>query len=206
LRKFIWAFVACPGLTASVFAASASVAAAGGCQRRAPNLSPGLNSSSQPFSYNFGGDLSGCQSSEAGSPASGTVGAGQTVVERVTNSIREPPTQSYQEPVPTGNGGCGSSTTSGSALVAWADGTYTVFNYSTTGALAAVVLTGSVAPSMTLTATNAQAGDPTTFTIATDRYSGDSTAGLWPSSRRIPRRAPPAGATIARLVAQSAAG
>ena len=31
---------------------------------------------------------------------------------------------------------------------------------------------------MTLNAVNAQAGDPSTFTIATSRYSGDATNGL----------------------------
>jgi hypothetical protein len=209
LRKFIWAFVACLGLTASVFAASASAAAGGGCQLQGTaNLSPGLNSSSQPFSYNFGGNLSGCQSSEAGSPASGTVAAGQTVAEQVTNSITgATDTVTYQEPVPTGSGGCGSSTTSGSALVTWADGTHTVFSYSTTGALAAVVLTGSVSPSMTLTATNAQAGDPTTFTIATNRYSGDSTAGLLAFQPPDPTACTTsAGATIAAISGAVALG
>src|SRR5204863_8689075 len=87
-------------------------------------------------------------------------------------------TVTYQEPMPSGSGGCASSTTSGSALITWADGTHTVVSYSTTGALAAVNLSGSVAPSLTLTAVNAQEGDPTTFTIATNRFAGDSASGL----------------------------
>ena len=179
MRKLMWAFLACLGIAVPIFASPASAQSLGGCELQGTaNFSPGLNSSSQPFSYNFGGNLSGCRSSEAGTPESGTVAAGQTLNEQVTNSITgATDTVTYQEPVPTGSGGCASSTTSGQALVTWADGTHTVLSYATTGALAAVELTGSVAPSMTLSATNAQAGDPSTYTIATSRYAGDSADG-----------------------------
>ena len=99
--------------------------------------------------------------------------------EQVTNSkTGTTDSVTYQEPVATGTGGCASSTTSGSALITWADGTQTVVSYATTGALAAVNLSGSVAPSMTLSAVNAKEGDPATFTIATNRYAGDSAGGL----------------------------
>jgi hypothetical protein len=167
-------------LTLFVFAPMASAQSAGGCQLQGTaNFSPGLNSSTQTFSYNFGGALSGCQSSESGAPTSGTVAAGQTLTEQVKNSITgATDTVTYQEPVPTGSGGCASSTTSGSALTTWSDGTHTVESYSTTGALAAVNLSGSVAASMTLSAINPPAGDPTTFTIATNRFAGDAASGL----------------------------
>jgi hypothetical protein len=158
---------------------AASAQSLGGCQLEGTaNLSPGLNASSQPFSYNFGGALSGCQSSQSGAPTSGTVSAGRTVAEQVVNSVTgATDTVTYQEPGPTGTGGCANSTTKGTALAAWADGTNTVVSYSTTGALAAVNLSGSVAPSMTLSAVNPAAGDPTTFTINTTRSSGDSASG-----------------------------
>ena len=167
-------------LTLFVFAPTASAQSAGGCQLQGTaSFSPGLNSSTQTFSYNFGGALSGCQSSESGVPTSGTVAAGQTLTEQVKNSITgATDTVTYQEPVPTGSGGCASSTTSGSALTTWSDGTHTVESYSTTGALAAVNLSGSVAASMTLSAINPPAGDPTTFTIATNRFAGDAASGL----------------------------
>jgi hypothetical protein len=167
-------------LSLFVLAASATAQSAGGCQLQGTaNFSPGLNSGAQPFAYNFGGALSGCQSSESGVPASGTVAAGQTLTKQVKNSITgATDTVTYQEPVPTGNGGCASSTTSGTALVTWVDGTETVLSYSTTGALAAVNLSGSVVASMTLTAVNPPAGDPTTFTITTNRFAGDSASGL----------------------------
>jgi hypothetical protein len=167
-------------ITVFVIAPSASASSAGGCQLQGTaSFSPGLNSSPQPFSYSFGGGLSGCQSSEAGAPTSGAVEAGKTLVEQVKNSkTGATDAVTYQEPTPSGSGSCASSTTSGSALVTWADGTHTVLSYSTTGALAAVNLSGSVAPSLTLTAINAAEGDPTTFTIATDRFAGDSASGL----------------------------
>ena len=58
-------------------APSAFAASGGGCQLQGnANISPGLNSSAQNFTYNFGGNLSGCQSSDAGAPATGTVSAG----------------------------------------------------------------------------------------------------------------------------------
>lgn len=159
---------------------SAGAQSLGGCQLQgAARFSPGLNSSSQAFSYDFSGALEGCQSSQSGAPTSGAVSAGQTISEQVTNSITgATDTVIYQQPIPSGSGGCGSSTTQGEALATWSDGTVTVVSYSTTGALAAVDLSGSVVPSMTLSAVNAAPGDPTTFTISTTRYAGESATGL----------------------------
>src|SRR5947208_12141216 len=170
----------CLAVTLFVIAPSAFASSVGGCQLQGTaNFSPGLSSSTQPFSYKFGGNLSSCQSSEAGVPTSGTVEAGKTLAEQVKNAkTGATDTVTYQEPIASGNGSCASSTTSGSSLVTWADGTHTVVSYATTGALAAVNLSGSVAPSVTLTAVNAQEGDPTTFTIATNRFAGDSASGL----------------------------
>src|SRR6185503_2698249 len=105
----------------------------GGCQLDGTaSFSPGLGANAQNFSYSFHGGLSGCQSSEAGSPASGT----------------------------------------------WADGTKTVIDYSTSGAAAAVHLDGTVASSVTLQAINPQPGQPTSTTVTTTRYAGDSSQGL----------------------------
>jgi hypothetical protein len=180
LRKLMLGCLGCLALSMFVLAPSASAQSLGGCQLQGTaNFSPGLNSGSQAFAYNFEGALSGCQSSEAGVPTSGTVAAGKTLTEPVKNSITgATDTVTYQQPAPTGSGGCGSSTTSGTALVTWADSSQTVLSYSTTGALAAVNLSGSVVPSMTLTAVNPPAGDPTTFTITTSRFAGDSAGGV----------------------------
>jgi len=180
LRRLIIVSLGCLAAALLVAAPSAFASSVGGCQLQGTaSFSPGLNSSAQAFTYSFGGALGGCQSSEAGVPASGAVEAGKTLTEQVKNSkTGATDTVSYQEPIPTGNGSCVSSTTSGTSLVTWVDGTHTVLSYATTGALAAVNLSGSVAPSITLTAVNAQEGDPTTFAIATNRFAGDSARGL----------------------------
>jgi hypothetical protein len=151
------------------FAPTASAASGGGCQLQGTaNISPGLNATAHAFTYNFGGNLSGCQSSEAGAPATGTVSAGQAITVGG---------QQFQEPTASGNGSCGSSTTSGIAVVTWADGTNTVVQYTTTGALAAVQLQGTVIASVTLPAINPAPGQPTSTTVTTTRYAGGSSVG-----------------------------
>ena len=180
MRRFIIGTSTCVALAFCVLAQAASAQSIGGCELQgSASFSPGLGTSSQAFSYSFSGKLAGCASSESGAPASGTVEAGKTLSEQVKNSITgATDTVTYQEPPSTGSGGCASSTTSGTSLVTWADGTDTVISYATTGALAAVELSGEVAESITLTATNAQSGDPTTYTIKTNRFAGDSAHGL----------------------------
>ena len=178
MRKFALLGVVTAAL-AVAFAGPAGAASGGGCQLQGnASFAPGLGSTSKPFTYSFAGNLTGCQSSVAGSPTAGTVEAGKTVTVQVVNSITgATDTVTYQEPVPTGTGGCTNSTTSGIGVVRWSDGTVTVLDYDTTGAAAAVSLSGSVIPSVTLNATNAQAGDPTTLTISTTRYAGYSSQG-----------------------------
>ncbi len=85
--------------------------------------------------------------------------------------------EQFQEPVSTGTGGCTNSTTSGTGIVTWADGTVTVVEYTTTGAAAAVKLDGKVVPSVTLPAINPQPGQPTSTTISTTRYPGATALG-----------------------------
>jgi hypothetical protein len=139
-------------------------------------FSPGLNSSSQEFNYELTGNLEGCQ---AGAPTSGTLSVGAVISEQVTNAVTgATDTVEYQQPIPTGSGGCGGIATEGQALETWADGTQTVVSYSTTGALAGAPVSGSVASSMTLSAVNPALGDPATFTIETTRYAGESIVGL----------------------------
>jgi hypothetical protein len=159
------------GLSLFVAASAPSLAqSAGGCQLQGTaNFSPGLNSSAQPFSYNFAGNLTGCQGTQPGVPATGVVSAGDAV------SVNG---QQFQEPVPTGTGGCANSTTSGIAIATWADATQTVIQYSTSGAAAAVQLSGTAVPSVTLQAINPLPGQPTSTTITTTRYGGQAANGL----------------------------
>ena len=144
------------------------------------------------------GAMGSCQSNVAGAPTMGTVSAGIQLQETVTltntrpgvctngfcddritactSSSQCPPVVTtiqgpvlYQEPIPQGSG---SSTTAGTALVAWNDGKNTVTDYATTGALAALQLQGTVIASMTLTlvASSVPAGytAPPTYVINSD--------------------------------------
>jgi hypothetical protein len=133
-------------------AVTASAQSGGGCALQgSAGFSPGLSTTAQNFSYSFTGSLSNCQSSTSGAPASGTVFAG-------TNGL----------PVPTGNGSCASSTTSGIAVIQWSDASTTVIQYTTSGAAAAVSLQGTVIPSVTTS---------TGTTYTTTRYTGDTADG-----------------------------
>jgi len=180
------AIVLAAGLTAAVLwvahpgapPAEAQNTGGGECQLQGvANLSPPLTTTSGGFAYNFTGNLSSCQSNVAGAPTTGTVSAGVQLPETVTlRNISTGGTTTgtvlYQEPIPQGSGSCGSSTTAGESLAAWGDGKNTVVDYSTTGALAAVQLQGTVVASMTLTlvASSVPAGftAPSTFSIVTD--------------------------------------
>lgn len=143
----------------------------GGCQLSgvASFAPPGLTTTAGPFSYSFSGTLSGCNDVSGdgpGGPAGGTVSAGTTItVGGVT----------YQEPAATGNGSCLSSTTSGTSFVQWDDGTLTIIEYTTSGALAGVALQGTVVPSAQVTD---PAGNPATLTTNSTRTAaGDGAAG-----------------------------
>jgi hypothetical protein len=156
-------------LCAFTFAQGASAASGGGCQLKGTaSFAPGLSTTSQPFTYSFSGDLTGCQSTEAGSPATGFVQAGGTYTDPASGNA-------YVLPDSTGTGGCASSTTQGLSLITWGDGTRTIEQYTTSGAAAAVKLDGSVVDSTTL-----QPVDPLDppLTVTTTRYNGDASNGL----------------------------
>ena len=193
LHLRLWAGLSATAIaaTALVMASAPAAAASGGsCQLAGTAaFSPGLTNTAGNFNYSFSGSLSSCQSTDATAPATGTVEAGQTrsvsyswTYTDTTGTHSGTATAVYQEPVPTGNGSCATSTTAGTAFIGWADGTSTVETYSTTGAAAAVNLTGSVVPSGTLTLASytgpTQAPPASTLTIATTRYSGDNSQGL----------------------------
>lgn len=151
------------------FVAGPSFAAPGGgeCQLDGvANFHPGPGTNpTGPFAYDFGGDLSGCNSSEAGAPAGGHITAGQVISIAGT---------SYKESTPTGSGSCAEGTTKGTSIVQWADGTISVIDYTTTSAAAGVALQGTVVPSATVT--NLSTNTPAT--INTTRYLADGAAGV----------------------------
>jgi hypothetical protein len=99
--------------------------------------------------------------------------------------------------VPTGNGSCASSTTSGIAVVQWADGFTTVVQYSTSGAAAAVALQGSVIASVT---------SSTGTTYTTTRYAGDSALGTLAFEPPDPTACAGAGVTSAGIDGSVALG
>lgn len=140
-----------------VTAASAATPNGGSCVLSGTaNFSPGLSTSSTSFNYSFTGQVSNCESNN-GAPASGSESAGEPItIGGVT----------YQEPAAQGTGGCSNSTTSGISITTWADGSYTVVSYKTTGAAAAVSLQGTVIPSVTVNGPNGA-----TATIATNQKS-----------------------------------
>jgi hypothetical protein len=169
LARFTIAAI-CGLFIATATAAPSLAQSAGGCQLQGTaNFSPGLSSNAQPFAYSFEGNLSGCQGTQSGVPAAGVVSAGKTV----TISGEQ-----FQEPAASGSGGCASSTTNGIAIATWADATETVIEYSTSGAAAAVQLSGKTIASITLPAINPLPGQPTSTTITTTRYGGQSAGGL----------------------------
>lgn len=141
----------------------------GGCELDGTaNFAKPLTTNSVTTSYDFNGTLSTCNGSypETG----GTVEAGQTI------TIGGVAYQSLGAPSLTG--GCTNSTTSGLAFVAWNNGKYSEISYSTTGAAAAVGLTGNFkSGSLTLTSVAVDAnGNHTTISVPL-AYGGDYAGG-----------------------------
>ena len=170
--------------------ATPAVAAQGGgeCQLNGTaNFDPpGLTAAGGNFSYSFTGSLSGCNSSFSSAPAQGAIAAGKAYT--VTVSGIDPTTGAwsvtYALPQATGSGGCAQSTTKGTSVTTWPDGTTTVATYTTTGALASVALQGTVVASATMNEVSSTgtvpAGTPTTHTVSSTNTfypAGDGVAG-----------------------------
>ena len=148
---------------------------------------PGLTATGGNFTYSFSGALSGCNSNVSGAPAKGTIAAGNAYTQTVsgTDPTTGPWSVTYALPQATGSGGCAQSTTAGTSVTTWPDGTKTVATYNTTGAAAAVGLQGTVVASATLKEVSSTgtvpAGTPTTSTVTSTNTTfptGDGVAGL----------------------------
>jgi hypothetical protein len=99
-------------------------------------------------------------------------------------------------PRATGNGSCASSTTSGTAVAFWEDGTRTVVTYATSGVTAAVALQGAVADSVTLAPVNPA---DTPLTLTTTRWAGHSARGALAFEASPDQCNAPAGVTAAGI-------
>jgi hypothetical protein len=144
-------------------APSGAMAAGGGfCHLKGTaNFTTPLTMTDKAFGYSFHGTLGGdapCVGSDPG--ITGVVTAGETF-------------NGFPEPRPSGKGSCGSSTTSGISFVQWSDGKVTIVDYDTTGAAAAVALTGTVLNSYTLKS----ADGLSSLTVRTTRYAGGYSGG-----------------------------
>lgn len=158
-------------LAGLLFVIAPARAEAGGCQLQGTaTFTPGLSNTAGNFTYGFTGSLTSCQSTNSGAPATGTVEAGQVYTDPTTG-------EKFQEPAATGSGTCANGTTSGTSMITWADGTRTIISYTTVSAGAAVKLAGQVVPSWTLPAINPAVGQPTSITLSSTRYSGDTANG-----------------------------
>lgn len=182
--------VALAGAVVLGTSAPALAAGGGGCQLNGTAaFTPGLSATAKNFAYSFHGDLTGCNSTIAGSPATGKVTAGEVWSDPLTG-------QPFQETGLSGNGSCGSSTTQGVAIITWADGTTSVLQYTTTGAAAAVSLDGKIIPSVTLPAINPQLGQPTETTVTSTRYAGYTSKGALAFQPPDPSACGPTGAGV----------
>lgn len=116
------------------------------------------------YTYTLTATLSMCAGSP-GSPASGSVSLGTVWTDPATG-------YTWQEPIGTARGGCGSTTTDAISIARWPDGTVTVIHLQTASALNAVAVTGTVQQSVVLSAVDQQPGQPATLTVGTTRFAG----------------------------------
>jgi hypothetical protein len=139
---------------------------AGGCRVKAEAaVTPGLTLRPQDFTYHYTGKLTGCAYTRKGAPTRGVITAGATI--RIKG-------KTYQEPIPSGNGTCLTTMTSGYDFARWSDGTQTVVKFTTTGGGGATHLSGSVVPSFALKTVDGTGS--TTF--RTTRFAGQVVVGL----------------------------
>jgi hypothetical protein len=148
---------------------------------------PGDVSSPPAFGYSFFGTLANCAGSDAQATGA-TVSAGLPASDSHNPFGRD-------EPSTTAVGTCVNSTTSGISFVKWSDGKLTIVSYDTSGAAAAVALTGTVLGSYTFPATATQPA----LTVSTTRYAGGYSGGPLAFEPPDPTACNGAGVTTAKI-------
>lgn len=144
-------------------AAASPASAHSGCKFSATTtFTPALVSASQPFTYVLEGTITRCLPGGLVIPSDGAVTAGKAgvTIQGVT----------FDEPVPSGTGGCRDAAAGGTLWTVWQDGSVTIVDYETTGVAAALVLEGAVVPSKTVVGSDGE-----THTITTTRHLGEGT-------------------------------
>jgi hypothetical protein len=167
MTRIVAALAAAAGI--AVAGSAPAAAAEGGCQLEgtAAFKTP-LGSTSKPFEYSFNGRLTSCQSPTGSMPASATITSNEPIVE---GGITYQP--GYKD---SGTGACSNSSTTGTAVIRWADGTVTVLRYTTEGVGAAIVLQSTVIAGTTYTGRNSK-GETVTKTFTTNRFAGATGGG-----------------------------
>ena len=143
--------------------------AAGGCQIKAnANLSPGLTVASETFSYHYTGKLYGCVYTGKDAGTSGVISAGQSI--RIGGHL-------YQEPMPSGTGGCLKDETTGNDFARWSNGRQTIVSFTTNGGSGGTHLFGTIVSKLTLPAINPAPGAPKSATFKTTQFLGQTAVG-----------------------------
>jgi len=144
--------------------------------------SPYLTAIPAPFTSNIVGGLSqsvpglaACSSTVGGAPAGTPVmdaGDAYSVTVSGTDPITGDWSVTYALPESAGYGSCALSTSSGTLIADWPDGTHTVVDYSTIGAGPVWLFGGQVAAAATLNQVASTgtppAGTPSTYTVSSD--------------------------------------
>jgi hypothetical protein len=146
---------------------------------------PGLTTTTSTFTYSIFGQLipsvgpppNACASTDPSAPTgTSSWDAGNAAIVRVQGTDASGPwSVDYALPQSTGTGSCAESTSYGTVLVQWPDGTATVIDYTTIGVGSAWLLGGTVVQKARLhevaSSGTPPAGTPTTYTASSSNSS-----------------------------------
>lgn len=128
------------------------------------SFTSGLPGTEADHTYSLQGDLSMCQSP----PGSSLSGFGKLSLGKVQTDAGTG--FRWQEPLGASTGNCRTSSGNATVILTWPDGAVTIGDVQTRSVAAGFAMTGSIAPSVTLTAVDRQPGQPATKTLTTTRH------------------------------------